>query len=164
VFANRVFHVTETVLAWVVVPVQIVTTLILGLFVSLTFGLLLLPITFVYLFMWGPLLGLSWVAAKVPFARNVVGILGLPLALVANTYVCLMPSMGELENRAVKILFTRAWPYSWEFFQFQGGKLDIESPEGAPLLSVMNRAIGPRDVVSQSVLRRLANREPLDAG
>ena len=160
--ANRVFHIIETLLAWVVLPLQLVTTLVLGFLVSITFGLLLLPISLIWILLLGPLLACSWICMKVEILRNPIGILGLPLALLANTYVCLMPSMGELESRAAKLLLTRAWPYCWEFFQFQTGRLDIQSDEGEPLRRVMARAVNWRDALSQRVLDRLARGEPLD--
>ena len=163
-FANTLFRIFETVLAWVVVPVQIVTTFVLGLLVSLTFGLLLLPISLVYIvLLWAPLIACSWVCSKFELLRNPVGVVLLPLALLANTYVCLMPSMGELESRAAKLLFTRSWPFSWEFFRFQTGRMDIEADEAEPLRRVLARAVPTRDFLSQRVVQRLALREPLDA-
>lgn len=42
------------------------------------------------------------------------GLLGIPWAMVADIYICLIPSRGELESRAVKSMLAQSWPYSWE--------------------------------------------------
>ena len=157
--ANRVLFAILMVSAWVVIPLQLLTTLVLGLMVWLTFGLLLLPLSFIFLLMWGPLVALSWLGARVRYSRELVGLLGLPLAVVAEVYVALMPSMGELENRAAKMLLVRCYPYSWEFLRFETGHLDIESPEAASLLKVLNRVA--RDTLSRRVVGRIARGEPL---
>ena len=161
-FANRMFHIAETLLAWPVGPLQLITTSVLGLLVSLTYGAVLVPINLIYVLMWGVLVALSWACTKIQALRNPIGVLGLPLALLANTYVCLMPSMGESESRAARLLFTRSWPFCWEFVAFERGRLDIDSAEAEPLRRVMALAIDRRDLLSQRVLDRMARREPPD--
>ena len=47
--ANRMLNIVLTILAWVVLPLQIVTTFVLGVLVSISFGLLLLPIRLVWM-------------------------------------------------------------------------------------------------------------------
>jgi hypothetical protein len=140
---------------------QLVTTFVLGLFVSLSFGLLLFPISFVWMLFLAPLLGLSWVCNKLPLLRNVIGIIGIPLALIADVYVALMPAMGEVEQRAVKFLLCQTWPFTWEFFVFSRGKFDIFSPDAHQLNIVIERLIR-RDRVLDQAIERLVNREPLD--
>jgi len=90
VVANRILNVVLTMLAWIVLPLSFVTTFVLGVLVSITFGLLLLPISLVWIILLlGPLLGLSWLCQKVPPFRNLVGVLFLPWAVLADTFVCL---------------------------------------------------------------------------
>ena len=152
-------------LAWIVLPVQFVTTFVLGLLVSITFGLLLLPVSLLWIILLGPLLGLSWFCQKVPTFRNLIGLLFLPWAVLADTFVCLMPSMGELENRAAKLMLCNTWPFTWEFWQFWSGRLDLtssESPEAMALSEVIARA-SRRDVLMQRVVRRIINGEELDS-
>jgi hypothetical protein len=159
--ANRVLDAILTVLAWVVVPVQIVTTLVLGILVNLSFGLLLLPISLLGLLLSLPMVGASWVCTRIQALREPIGILGLPWAVVAHTYVCLMPSMGELESRAAKLMLTESWPYSWDFWQFQAGRLDIDSMQADHLREVLART-SRSDTVKQRVIERLSLREQLD--
>jgi hypothetical protein len=153
-----------TVLAWIVVPVQLVTTLVLGLLVSLPLlGFLLqLVISLVWMvLLLLPMLGLSWLCSKAEPLRNPIGLLGIPWAVVADIYVCLMPSMGEFESRAAKVLLAESWPFSWEFWQFQRGRLDIESTKAKPLREVLIRE-SRNDALKQRTIDRLARREPLD--
>jgi hypothetical protein len=165
VVANRILHVVLTILAWIVLPLEIVTTFVLGILVSITFGILLLPISLVWtLLFFGPLLGLSWFCQKVPSFRNLVGILFLPWAVLGSIFVCLMPSMGELENRTVKLMLCNSWPFSWEFWCFSSGRLDFtssNSPEAIALNEVIAR-ISRRDALMQRVVMRIINREELD--
>jgi len=159
--ANRVLDAILTVLAWIVVPVQLVTTLVLGILVSLSFGLLLLPISLIWMILFFPMVGASWLCSRAEILRNPVGLLGIPWAVVAHTYVCLMPSMGELESRAAKMLLANSWPFSWECWQFQRGRLDIASTEAAPLRKHLTR-VSRNDALTQRTIDRLARREPLD--
>ena len=163
--ANRILNIVLTVLAWVVVPLQIVTTFVLGILVSISFGLLLLPISLVWMVLLGPLLGLSWVSQKAPLLRNLIGIIFLPWAVVADTFVALMPSMGELENRAAKLMLCNTWPFTWEFQQFWSGRLDLTSsdvPEAIALSEVISR-VSRGDALMQRVVMRIINGEELDS-
>lgn len=159
--SNRILNAILTVLAWIVVPVQFVTTLVLGILVSLSFGLLLLPISLVWMVLLFPMVGASWLCSRAEPLRNLIGLLGIPWAVVANTYACLMPSMGELESRAAKLLLANSWPFSWEFWQFQTGRLDIASTHAEPLREVLTR-VSRNDSLMQRTIDRLARREQLD--
>lgn len=124
---NRIVDFILTVTAWIVVPIQIITTFVLGIFVTLTFGLLLLPLSllWVVLFLY-PLLGFSYLWERVPVARPLVSLIGIPLAIIANTYVCLIPSMGETDSRIVKLLYCQTFPYTWRFHQFHNHRRNID--------------------------------------
>ncbi|MGA9771693.1 MAG: hypothetical protein WBV94_21865 [Blastocatellia bacterium] len=159
--ANRILDLILSVIALPVVLVQFVTTFVLGLLVSLSFGLLLWPISFVWMLFLAPLLGLSWVCSKLPLLRNILGIIGIPLALLADVYVSLMPSMGELENRASKMLLCQTWPFTWVFWRFLSGDLDLFSPN-AHELNVIIARLTKRDPVLYQTVHRIINREPLD--
>lgn len=128
-WAYRVLNVLLMLVIWLVIPIQLVTTFVLGILVSVTFGLLLLPMSLIWMvFFLGPLLGLSWVWEKVPFLRVPVAILGIPLAFIGNTYASLMPSMGELDSRVSKLLLSELWPYSLDCWRLITTKAFPESP------------------------------------
>ncbi len=160
---NRILSVIVGILAILVIPVQIVTTLVLGIAVSLTFGLLLFPICVMWMLLYFPMLGLSWLRNRVPALTDVIGILFLPWAVIANVFVALMPSMGELESRASKMLLCESWPFTWEFSQFLAHKLDLDSSDRSSI--TLNKVLGritAGDPLRQRVLFRVASGEALD--
>ncbi len=115
--------------AWLIIPISFVTTFMLGILVSVTFGLFLLPISLIWLVLFlGPLLGLSWVWEKAPFLRVPIAVPGIPLAFVGNIYATLMPSMGELDSRVSKLLLSESWPYSLDCWRLITTKALPESP------------------------------------
>ena len=159
--ANRILDFLVTLTFWLVVPAQIVTTLLLGILVSLSFGLLLLPLSLVWVLFLAPLLGLSRLCHSLPVLRNIVGVVGIPWALVANTYVCLMPSMGEVEGRAAKMLLCLTWPFTWEFWQFRHGRLQLWSDDAHDLDDVLTR-LSYDNPMFERVVQRSMNGEQLD--
>ena len=139
---NKIIHIIIAITGFIVIPVQMVTTFVLGLLVSLTFGLLLIPISFIWtaLFL-GPLLGLSYVYERVVILRPFISVIGIPLAVLGDTYVALMPSMGEIDGRYEKLVLCQTFPYTWKFIQFQKGKLNIEKDDVlAKILKEVSRA------------------------
>lgn len=156
--AQKVLDMILTLLAWIVVPIQVVTTFVLGILVSISFGLLLLPISAIWMLLLFPLVGASWLCSRIEGLRNPIGLAGIPWAVVANTYASLMPSMGEVESRAAKLMLTESWPFSWEFWQFQTGRLDIASIDAGHLSEVLER-VSRRNPLKRRTLSRLARRE-----
>ena len=160
---NRILDVILMLLAWIVVPAQLVTALALGFLVSLPFGsLLLLSISLVWMVLFFPMIGASWLCSRAEPLRYPIGLLGIPWAVVASTYVCLMPSMGELESRAAKLLLAKSWPFSWEYWQFQIGRLNLAAAEANSLREIIMRM--SRDPLERRTIDRLARREELDGG
>ena len=125
---NKIVDLLLTITAFVTVPLQIITTFVLGILVQLTFGLLLLPFSLVWMLLFlGPLIGVSYVWERVPFIRLFVSMLGIPLAVIGDIYVSLIPSMGEMDSRIVKMLYCQTFPYTWRFHQFHNRQLNIDS-------------------------------------
>ena len=158
--ANRVLHAILLVTSPVILPIQILTTLILGILVKLSFGLLLLPISLVWALLYFPMLGASWLCSKAVFLRNPVGLLGIPWAFTASTYVALMPSMGETESRALKLMLVESWPFTWEFYQLPNGTRERRSLGADCLNQILERVTA--DPIKRRTLERLLAREPLD--
>lgn len=124
---NKIILILITITALIVIPVQMVTTFVLGLLVSLTFGLLLIPFSIIWIVLFlGPLLGLSYVYERVAITRPFISIIGIPLAVIGNIYVALLPSMGEMDSRYAKMVICQTFPYTWRFIQFSNNKLNIE--------------------------------------
>jgi hypothetical protein len=139
---NKIIHIIIAITGFVVIPVQMVTTFVLGLLVSLTFGLLLIPFSIIWVILFlGPLLGLSYVYERVAITRPFISIIGIPLAILGDTYVALLPSMGEMDSRYVKMIICQTFPYTWRFNQFQNNKLNIGKNEVlAKILREVSRA------------------------
>jgi hypothetical protein len=132
VWANRAVDVSLMILSWVVVPLQFVTTFVLGILVTISFGLLLIPLSLIWVILFmGPLLALSWLWHKVPFLRIPVGCCGIPIAVVGNTYCCLIPSMGEWESRFSKLALSETFPFTLDCWALIRGKRSIsfEDPD-----------------------------------
>ena len=127
--ANRILNLITAILAWPTVPVQLVTTSVGGCLVSLTFGLLLIPLGIIWnvFFLW-PLLGLSWAWDKVPLLRIPLAIVGIPLAAVGATYVALVPSMGDMGSRMMKLVLCETWPFSLDYWRSLRG-IDVPDYE-----------------------------------
>ena len=127
---NKIIDIILTITAWAVVPLQLITTFVLGILVNLTFGLLLWPFSLVWMVLFlSPLIGVSYVWERVPFTRLFVSMLGIPLAVIGDIYVSLIPSMGEMGSRIVKMLYCQTFPYTWRFHQFHNRQLNIDSDD-----------------------------------
>lgn len=161
--ANKLLNVLLGITAILVIPLQLITTFVLGLLVTVTFGILLFPVSLIWILFSFPMIGISWLTAKIGWLRTPVGLIGIPWAILANTFVALMPSMGELESRAAKLMLTESWPYSWECWRFQTGKLDFLSSENTDLREVINR-VSRRNPLMERTVNRIRAGEALDPG
>jgi hypothetical protein len=124
---NKIISAIVAITSFIVIPIQLITTFILGLLVKLTFGLLLIPFSIIWIVLFlGPLLGLSYVYERVFIMRLFVAIIGIPLAILGDTYVALLPSMGELDSRYSKMIICQTFPYSYSYFQYSNHKLNLE--------------------------------------
>ena len=127
---NRIVDIAITVLSFITLPLQVITTFVLGILVRITFGLLLFPISLIWTVLFlAPLLGLSWTWQRLPFARPLASLLGIPFAVAGETFCCLMPSMGEMESRVQKILLCQTFPYTWQCWQFEVKGLRVDSTD-----------------------------------
>jgi hypothetical protein len=118
-WANKTVASVIDALDFVVVPVQVILTVPLGCLVLITLGLYLFPVDLIWMTLFlGPLIGLSWFWDKVPQLRIPAAILGIPAAVLGNTYTAIMPSIGE-ESRITRTLVCRTWPFSLQFMAFK---------------------------------------------
>lgn len=123
-YTNQVSCIVTSLLGVVVLPIQMVSTFILGILVQLTFGVLLIPFDVVWMVLFlGPLVGLSWLWRNVIPLRVPIAIVGTPIAILGFIYVCVLPSMGDFETRYAKILLCETWPFTSECWSFEVGKV-----------------------------------------
>lgn len=108
----------------ILIPLQLLSTFILGILVTITFGLLLLPLSIVF---WWPFFGIllasSWLWQKLVISRPIILIPGVFIAAAANALVAFMPSMGEWESRGFKLAFCESWPHSLSLYNQYKNKL-----------------------------------------
>jgi hypothetical protein len=164
VVTNRILLILTTISAIFFLPVQAVTTLLGGCLVTLTFGILLIPLSLIRVMFFGALLTLSYLGNKMTWLRELFGLIGLPIAWIGSIYVSLVPSMGELESRAWKLLFCHVWPYSFDFWRLTHGKISLDSEPAERLAVVFRRVVPAKDELTWRVISRVANREALDPG
>jgi len=127
---NKIISIIISIIALPILPVQIITTFVLGILVTLTFGLLLIPFTIIWVVLFlGPLLGLSFVYERVAITRPFIAIIGIPLAVLGDTYVALLPSMGEMDSRYEKMIYCQTFPYTWRYFQYSNYKINIDQDD-----------------------------------
>ena len=124
---NKIISTILTIVSFIVIPIQFITTFVLGLLVRITFGLLLIPLSIVWTILFlGPLLGLSFIYERIFIVRIFVVIIGIPLAIIGDTYIALIPSMGELESRYSKMIYCQTFPYTYRYHQFSNRKLTLK--------------------------------------
>ncbi|MEM5777419.1 MAG: hypothetical protein QXJ06_03140 [Candidatus Aenigmatarchaeota archaeon] len=123
---NKILRVILDLLSFIVIPVQFVTRFVLGLLNLLTFDLFSVIVSIIWTVIFlGPLLGLSYLYEKLPISRFLVSIVGIPWTAIADTFIILMPTMGEIESRWSKMLLCETFPYSYEMFRVQLGKQEL---------------------------------------
>jgi hypothetical protein len=114
IFTKTAQIVRTALLAVLVIPVtiaEIPLTLIGGCAIGCTAGLLLLPLSIIWLPQLGLLLGTSWLWLKAPILRPFLLIPGVAIAVISNTYVALMPD-PEKASKYTKLAITSEWPLS----------------------------------------------------
>ena len=153
---NKILNIILNITSIFVIPVQIFTTLILGIITSITFGVLSIILSFIWaiLFVY-PLIGLSYLYEKNLFLRIFTSIIGLPIAILGNTYAVLIPSMGNVEGRITKILLTEVFPYSWQFYKLNLNDAYIKQSKGFPYLVKILNKVKPYDNLRWSFISNL---------
>ena len=111
---NTVFRMVFMLPLLIVTPIS---TFFLGILTGCTFGILLLPLSFVWLLFFGFLMSTSWLWIHVPILRPLLLIPGVIVAVVADIYCSLIPDMGEKFQKVLKMGFCDSWPYSYIVFQ-----------------------------------------------
>ena len=143
---NKIINLLITITSIIVIPLQAITTFVLGLIFSIPpLGLLLIPLSLIWVVLFlAPLLGLSYVYERVAILRPFIAIVGIPLVVIGNAYIAIIPSMGELESRFEKMIICQTFPYTWRYTQLQKGKDVIE-----------------KDDVLARILREISEAKPL---
>lgn len=95
-----------------VLVAEFLTTLIGGCLLGLTFGLLAVLLTIIWLPFLGLLVGTSWLWLRAWYLRPLLLLPGVLLAIIADTYVALAPE-PERDAKHAKLSIASEWPLSW---------------------------------------------------
>ncbi len=98
-------------LSMVILPIQLITTATLGFLDLFGFVGLIVELLWTICFYF-PLLGITSLYEKVSFLRFLIGLVGLPFAILGYVYSCLTPSFGNFETRTKKFLLCESFPYT----------------------------------------------------
>ena len=117
---SRIAFMSRSIFGYLFFPTVIlipITTTILALLSFISFGLLLLPLSLIWMVFLGFTLGTSWLWIKVPITRPVLIIPGIVIPTLGGIYVSLIPDMGEHFQKHLKMGLTDSWPYSYLIWQ-----------------------------------------------
>jgi len=118
--ANRIAFVLGGLLSWITLPIALITNLGGGCIVAITFGLILLPLSLIWMVFMGLLLGISWLWERVPWPLQVIlAIPGIPIAAVGYAYTLMIPEPGEPESRKSKILLCQTFPFEMDLLRYR---------------------------------------------
>lgn len=116
--ANRVAVILGGLLSWITLPISILTNLGGGCLVTITFGLILLPLSLIWMVFMGLLLSVSWAWERVPWPLQVLlAVPGIPIAAIGYAYVLMIPE--EPESRRSKILLCLTFPYEMDLLRYR---------------------------------------------
>ena len=136
-FANRVVNFVTRLLSPVTAPIQLATAFVLGFLAFVTFDLILLPFTVVWIVLFlGPLIATSWLWDRAPLLRLPLAIPGVPLAILGGICVGLMPARDEFASKSMKLLICWTWPFSLDYLAYQRGE-DLEDEGASRLQSIL---------------------------
>ena len=94
-----------------------IVTLVLGLLVSISFGILLLPLSIIWMAFFAILLGTSWLWIRAWYLRPFLLVPGVFIAVIADLYTSFVPDMGEKYQKILKLTICNEWPYSYLVFE-----------------------------------------------
>lgn len=121
---NPILQAVFNLLSFPIVLLQLVTTFILGILATVTFGLALLPLNLVWLLFLGGLLGSSWLWIRAPLSRPILLIPGILWSNVSRWFASLVPEMGDWEARAMKQALCESWPHSYHIIRMSNDLAD----------------------------------------
>lgn len=139
-FANKILNILITITSVILIPIQLVSTFVLGLLVEITFGLPLIIFSLVWVTVFYiPLLCISFAYEQYLLLRPITAAIGVPLAVLAHAYVAMLPSMGETEGRYLKLIYCEVFPYTYRFDLFYRNKLKVN--DGDILHRIFNQSL-----------------------
>ena len=158
---NKIIYFATTFLSIILIPIVPISTFVLGLLVSISFGLLLIVISLVWSCFYLPLLGLSFLWEKYKILRPLASIIGIPVAISGYIFVGLMPSMGENDSKMAKWLSATAFPFTYSLLHLNNPKKSgyhIKSGHYKKLLKILYREKVNNPIMTAYIDNHLLNK------
>lgn len=124
---NKILNVLLRITDFVLLIPHLILINLTALLAWLTGGIILIPLSLIWILFYLPMIGLSWIYTKVPFLRIPIAILGLPIAFLGYIYINCITHMGEKRQKVLKQFMCISWPFSHDAQLFAEGKLVDES-------------------------------------
>ncbi len=113
-------YTANTILRILLFPILLImpiVTLALGLLVQISFGILLFPLSIIWMAFFAMLLATSWLWIRAWYLRPLLLVPGVFIAVLADVYVSFVPDMGEKYQKLLKLALCDSWPYSYLVFE-----------------------------------------------
>lgn len=161
--ANNIIRIVTGILSIPLILVVPISTLVLGLLASFTFGLLLLLISLIWsICFYFPLLGLSFVYENYKLLRLFSAIIGIPFAIAGEVFISLMPSMGENDSKMAKWLSATSFPFTYSITHFNNPNkityLMREDGHYGTLLDILYKAKERNPLMTAYIDKELLNK------
>jgi len=98
------------------IVIRPITTASLGCLAGATLSLIMIPFLIIQWTLLIPLLALSWLWIEVPFLRFSLIIPGTIIAMVAGTYISILPNLGRRYERLLHLGYCGTWPLAYRLF------------------------------------------------
>lgn len=134
-WANKTIGILADITGIICMPLQLVSTTLLGCLVAATFQLALIPINIIWIVVFlAPLYGTSWLWTNAWPLRITLAIIGIPWAVIGNIYASVTPSMGDWKGRYDRLILCQIWPYSYDYFKYISPKGRVHDPNFGPAI------------------------------
>ena len=118
-FTNNLVRIVTGITGIILIPVVPLSTFLLGLLVSISFGLVLYPICLLWsICFYFPLLGLSYVYENFKICKPLAAAIGVPFAVIGEVYVSLMPSGEDTDCKMARSLSANSFPFTYSITHF----------------------------------------------
>ena len=117
---TRAAYAANTILRMLLFPIILlvpIVTFVLGLLIQISFGILLLPLSIIWMAFFAMLWGTSWLWIRAWYLRPFLLVPGVFIAVLADVYVSFVPDMGEKYQKILKMGLCDSWPYSYLVFE-----------------------------------------------
>ncbi len=105
-----------SILTLILAPVDMVLKFVGKGLIAVVLGMMLLIVLHgLWMIFWLPLMGMSWAWARYAWARPVLIVPGVIIAIFGHIFLMLVPDPHK--NAQYVVMMTREWPLSWQLYK-----------------------------------------------